>query len=138
MADKAGQIGADLRSIAQSIHPPLDAVAGDFASVGPGHLQVNHDNVLQAGKVIQAQVDQLNDMTRRKLRDLQPGNIGDDDVSAAATKLWGGILGGNPDSYVARIGQYIDGLENLANQLKAAAKQYGYTEEQIADAFGAS
>jgi hypothetical protein len=137
MTDKAEQVGADLGAINTAIKAPFGAVAGEFAGVGGGQLTVNHDTVLQAGKIIQDQVDQLSSITVQKLRDLRPGNIGDDVVSAEATKQWTEVLVTNPDSYDKRIRQYIDGLQKLADQLKTAAQQYGYTEDQIAQAFGA-
>jgi hypothetical protein len=135
--EKAEQVGADLGAINAAIMAPFSGVAGEYAGIGGGQITVDHDTVLQAGKIIQDQVDQLNRMVRPKLMQLMPGDLGKDDVSLAAGAEWAKILAGNPDSYVERIGQYIDGLENLAQQMKTAAQQYGFTEEQIKDAFGA-
>ncbi|HEY0498921.1 MAG TPA: hypothetical protein VGD48_24480, partial [Kutzneria sp.] len=101
-------------------------------------ITVNHDTVLQVGKIIQDQWQQLNDITKPKLQHLAVAKIGDDKVSEAATKAWSEILMTNSDSYASRIAQYIDGLKSLADNLRTAAQQYGYTEEQITDAFGAA
>jgi hypothetical protein len=135
--EMAERFSADLASINASIAAPFGAVAGEYAGISGGQLTVNHDTVLQAGKIIQQQVDQLNAITRPKLLNLFSGVIGGDDVSQAAADEWSKILLINDDSYANRIGQYIDGLEKLAEQLKTAAQQYGFTEEQIKDAFGA-
>ncbi|EWM15091.1 hypothetical protein [Kutzneria sp. 744] len=133
--EKMERFSADLASIS-AITAPFGAVAGEYAGISGGQITVNHDTVLQAGKIIQQQVDQLNSITRPKLQNLFTGVLGGDDVSQAATLEWTKILVSNDDSYTNRIGQYIDGLEKLAEQLKTAAQQYGFTEEQIKDAFG--
>lgn len=134
--EKAEQVGADLGVIA-GILAPFDGVAGEFSGVGGGQLTVDHDTVLQVGKVIHDQWQQLTDVTQPKLFALRIANIGDDHVSQAATKAWNDLLTNNDDSYASRIQQYIDGLKKLSDQLRAAAQQYGYTEEQITGAFGA-
>ncbi len=134
--EKAEQVGADLGLI-NAITAPFGGVAGEYAAVGGGQLTVNHDTVLQAGKIISDQFDQLNTITRGKLENMQVGVLGQDLVSLAATDQWAKILVTNDDSYSNRIMQYIAGLGKLADQLKAAAKQYGFTEEEITAAFGA-
>jgi hypothetical protein len=135
--EKAEQVGADLGAIGAILNP-LAGVANEYAAVSGGQITVNHDTVLQVGKVIQDQWQQLNDITRPKLNGLRVASIGDDKVSAAATTAWNAVLSTNNDSYQKRIEQYIDGLKALADNLRAAAQQYGYTEEQITDAFGAA
>lgn len=130
------QIGADLGAINAAILAPFDAAAGEFAGISGGHLTVNHDTVLQVGKIIHDHWQQLNDITLQKVLNLQVGVLGQDLVSQAATDEWVKIIADNDDSYTKRIAQYIDGLGKLADQLKAAAQQYGFTEEQIKDAFG--
>ena len=134
--EKAEQVGADLGVIG-AILAPFEGVKGEFAGISGGQITVNHDTVLQAGKIIQQQVDQLNSITLPKINSLTIGVLGADEVSQAATQEWSKILVTNDDSYVNRIGQYIDGLQKLADQLRTAAQQYGFTEEQITDAFGA-
>jgi hypothetical protein len=135
--EMAEQVGADLGAIGAILNP-FSGVANEYAAVSGGQITVNHDTVLQVGKIIQDQWQQLHDITERKLYDLQIAKIGDDEVSKAATTAWNKLLNTNPDSYANRIKQYIDGLKTLADNLRAAAHQYGYTEEQITDAFGAA
>ncbi|MFI9382996.1 hypothetical protein [Kutzneria sp. NPDC052558] len=134
--EKAEQVGADL-GVINAITAPFAPVADEYAGIAGGQITVNHDTVLQAGKIIQQQVDQLNAITRPKLLNIDTGVLGNDLVSQAATEEWSKLLATNEDSYTNRIGQYIDGLEKLAEQLRTAAQQYGFTEEQIKDAFGA-
>jgi hypothetical protein len=135
--EKAEQVGADLGAIGAILNP-FSGVANEYAAVSGGQITVNHDTVLQVGKIIQDQWQQLNDITKPKLQHLAVAKIGDDKVSEAATKAWSEILMTNSDSYASRIAQYIDGLKTLADNLRTAAQQYGYTEEQITDAFGAA
>ncbi|HEY0495619.1 MAG TPA: hypothetical protein VGD48_07725 [Kutzneria sp.] len=135
--EKAEQVGADLGAIGAILNP-FSGVANEYAAVSGGQITVNHDTVLQVGKIIQDQYDQLSKITKAKLIDLQVTKIGDDKISQAATKAWNEALVTNDDSYHNRITQYIDGLGQLADNLRAAAQQYGYTEEQITDAFGAA
>ena len=134
--EKAEQVGADLGVIG-AILAPFDGVSGEYAGISGGQITVNHDTVLQAGKIINDQWHQLTDITRPKLAQLRVAKIGDDLVSDAATGAWNAVLFMNQDSYANRIQQYIDGLKKLSDQLRTAAQQYGYTEEQITGAFGA-
>ena len=134
--EKAEQVGADLGVIG-AITAPFAGVSGEYAGISGGQITVNHDTVLQAGKIISDQWQQLHQITGPKLYDLLVSKIGDDKVSAAATQAWNEVLSINQDSYAKRIQQYIDGLKALSDQLRTAAHQYGYTEEQITAAFGA-
>jgi hypothetical protein len=134
--EKAEQVGADLGVIG-AILAPFEGVQGEYAGISGGQITVNHDTVLQAGKVIADQWLQLQTLTETKLPELVVHKIGDDDVSKAATKAWNEVLNSNPDSYNKRITQYVEGLKQLAEQLRTAAQQYGFTEEQITNAFGA-
>jgi hypothetical protein len=135
--EKAEQVGADLGAIGAILNP-FSGVANEYAAVSGGQITVNHDTVLQVGKVIHDQYEQLSRITQAKLFHLKVNSIGDDKVSQAATKAWNEVLMTNDDSYFNRINQYIDGLRALAENLRTAAQQYGYTEEQITAAFGAA
>ncbi|QUQ70236.1 hypothetical protein [Kutzneria sp. CA-103260] len=133
--EKAEQVGADLGLIG-AITAPFAGVQSEYAGISGGQITVNHDTVLQAGKIIHDQWQQLLEITLPKLQDMQLGVLGQDLVSQAATGEWAKILVSNDDSYSKRIAQYIDGLGKLADQLKTAAQQYGFTEEEITAAFG--
>jgi hypothetical protein len=134
--DMAEEAGVALGAINSAIMAPFDAVAGAYAGISGGHLTVNHDTVLQVGKILHDHFLELDRVTRAKVRHLKVGVIGTDLVSDAATAEWAKILIVNPDSYSVRINQYIDGIGKLADQLKTAAQQYGFTEDEIKAAFG--
>jgi hypothetical protein len=61
---------------------------------------------------------------------------GGDQISVAAAKAWNDRLTGNADSYSVRVEQYLQSLQTLVDNLVTSAKQYGYSDQQIADAFG--
>lgn len=106
---------------------------------GPGGsgqtFTVNEDNVLAARKVIL----QATENARARLMALQPDLSitapAHDDISVAAARTWNGNLQGNADSHLSRLIQYVSNVEVLGTQLEEAAKQYGYTEEEIAASF---
>ncbi|GAA0649219.1 hypothetical protein GCM10010174_85830 [Kutzneria viridogrisea] len=137
----SSQVRSDLASIDSvvgSAFDPFGGAANAFAGVSGGKLTVNHDTVLQAGKVIQDQVDQLRNLVVPKVSRLQLGRFAEDFISLDVADEWNKLLDKNPDSYKNRILQYVDSLQKLADQLKTAAQQYGYTEDQIKAAFGAT
>ncbi|WP_246155031.1 hypothetical protein [Saccharopolyspora hirsuta] len=105
---------------------------------GPGGGQtitVNKDNVLEVRKVILAAAEDA----RIKLSSLAPNLIvrapGDDEVSKTAAAVWTGNLVGNEDSHYARLMQYVSNVFDLGMQLEEAAKQYGYSDDEIAASF---
>ena len=106
------------------------------ANLTSGTFTVTKDNVLAAAKIIQTQAEALRDKLSDASRELRIDAPGDDDVSIRIAPAWNAILLDRPDSYAMRIQQYVDGLQNLAQQCVESAKTYGYTDEQVAAAFG--
>jgi hypothetical protein len=99
------------------------------------NLTVNHDNVLRAARIIQNALDGEGQQIRTNLPMLQVIAPGEDQISVQAAQAWNDRLVGGADSYTVRVEQYLQSLQNLVDHLVASAKQYGYTDEQIADAF---
>jgi hypothetical protein len=102
------------------------------------NISVNHDNVLQAAKIIQNVLDNEGQQIRGNLPMLKVIPPGEDQISVQAAKAWNDRLVGAADSYTVRVEQYLQSLQNLVDSLVASAKQYGYTEQQITDAFNQS
>ncbi|TDD52025.1 hypothetical protein E1288_13400 [Saccharopolyspora elongata] len=79
------------------------------------------------------------DEAKQKLQELQPSLIvyapASDDISNTSASVWTANLVGNPDSHFARLQQYVDNVVGLGRQLEEAAKQYGYTDDDIAASF---
>ena len=101
-----------------------------------GTFTVTPQNVLAAAKIIQTQADALRDKLELVRSDLVVSPPGDDDVSTRVAPAWNDLLVYNDSSYANRIKAYILGLHNLAQQCAESARAYGYTEEQVAAAFG--
>ncbi|HEY0804483.1 MAG TPA: PE domain-containing protein [Pseudonocardiaceae bacterium] len=117
---------------------PIDAtgIGIDLASVPQTqNITVNHENVLKAAKIIQDALDNEGQQIRTNLPQLRVIAPGADQISVEAAKAWNDRLTGNADSYSVRVEQYLQNLQTLVDNLVTSAKQYGYTDQQIADAF---
>jgi hypothetical protein len=101
-----------------------------------GTFKVTKDNVLAAGRIIESQADALQHVWLDSAHGMRIDPPGTDDVSTRMSLAWNDLLIGNEDSYKNRVRDYIVGLKRLAIQLGDTAKAYGYTEEEIAAAFG--
>jgi hypothetical protein len=127
-------IGASMEAAASAAFRAADAV---FANApASGKFVVNHDNVLAAAKIIQAQVDSLDDRTSDAKFDLVVDGPGDDVVSAKVAESWNQVLVWNDDSYAARVQEYVGSLNRLVTQLIDTAKAYGYNDADIASSLG--
>jgi hypothetical protein len=99
-------------------------------------LKVNHDNVLAAAKIIQTQIDALQDSVDAHGPSLQVEPAAGDPVSRDAARAWNFRLVGADDSYKARIDEYMVSLQKLIVQLQDSAKSYGFSDSDIAATFG--
>jgi hypothetical protein len=125
-----------LDDVGRGVSAALQEVDRLTKAVGSGTFTVNKDNVLAAGKIIESQADALFDMWRDGVWDLRIVPPGNDDVSIRLAQAWNDRLLENDDSYKERVKDYITGLRKLVVQLGDTAKAYGFTEDQIAAAFG--
>jgi ribosomal protein L10 len=112
-------------------------LSGELSSVPQtaASITVNKDNVLQAAQII-------NDVLNNEGRDIQQNLArlaiappAQDVVSMQAAQQWNARLVSDPDSYANRVNQYLQSLQQVADNLRATALNYGYTEQQVADAF---
>lgn len=105
---------------------------------GPGQgITVTPDNVLAARKAILAAAEAARDKLVAKQTDLAVRSPARDDISVAASATWTANLMGNQDSHYNRLMAYVLQVEQLGHKLGEAAKQYGYTDEEIAASFQA-
>lgn len=108
-------------------------------SPGPGaKFQVNKDTVLQAAKVIQTQMETLDSAYNGAARQLRIVVDGLDEINADVADAWNDRLIDHDESYGRRIEDYLLSLSKLVEQLRGAATQYGFTEEEINTALGAA
>ncbi|TWG08972.1 hypothetical protein [Saccharopolyspora dendranthemae] len=113
--------------------PPPPPAPGSGA---PGQtITVNKDNVLAVRKTILAAAEEASE----RLNDLAPSLAvsppAGDEISQRAAAVWTANLLGNPDSHFKRLQQYVDNVVALGEQLGEAAKEYGYTDEEISASF---
>lgn len=106
--------------------------------VNSGTFTVNHENVLAAARIIDAQADALQQKLRGAADALWLESPGNDDVSVRMAAAWNDLLLNNDDSYQVRINEYVASLRRLAGQLGDAARSYGYSEDEISAAFGSA
>lgn len=96
---------------------------------------VNEDNVLAARGVILRATEHAWTRLAGLMNGLTIVPSAQDDISVAAADTWNQNLLLAPDSHYSRLTQYISHVEALGKQLEDAAKQYGYTDEDIAASF---
>ncbi|TDC90146.1 hypothetical protein E1161_19755 [Saccharopolyspora aridisoli] len=98
-------------------------------------MTVNEDNVLQVRRTILAAAEDARERLYGLAASLQVTPPANDDVSKHAANTWTAYLLGNPDSHFNRLVQYVDNVVQLGEQIGEAAKQYGYTDEEISASF---
>ena len=109
------------------------------APVSGQRFEVSRETVLQAGKIINDQAVALASKLRRSERDLLVElPAGADPVNQSIAEAWNSRLVDGEDTYAGRVDQYIASLLDLTAQLRDVARQYGFTEDEVTAAFGAT
>lgn len=146
MAEENGLLGA-VAAVGGAIGRAVGEVfaaekrLGETMASGPGagqQFNVTKDTVLQAGKIIQDQVSRLRDALDEAMVHLSVQLHDSDDVNQDIAAAWNSRLVDGEQSYSGRVEQYIASLNNLVEQLRAAARQYEFTEEEVTAALGAA
>jgi hypothetical protein len=120
----------------QKLPPSVSDIGTELSSVPQTqNITVNKDNVLRAAKIIQDVLDNEGQQIRSNLPMLRVIAPGADQISVAAAAAWNTRLTGNADSYSVRVEQYLQSLQTLVDNLVTSARQYGYSDQQIADSF---
>jgi hypothetical protein len=129
----------DMMSAGAIVGAAMGEVAGFLSDMpaSSGSFTVNKDNVLAAAKIIDTQALSLQEALWDKAGDLRIQPPGHDDISKRVAMAWNDRLVDDEDSYEKRVQQYVDSLYGLVQQLSDTAKAYGYTDEEVAAAFGA-
>ncbi|WP_249124191.1 hypothetical protein [Saccharopolyspora erythraea] len=96
---------------------------------------MNKDNVLEVRRVILAAAEDAYDKLDKLRGELAISSPAKDKISSAAAATWNANLLTNADSHFNRLRQYVQNVADLGRQIEDAAKQYGYTEEEIAASF---
>ncbi|GAA3355540.1 PE domain-containing protein [Saccharopolyspora gregorii] len=114
----------------------MTAPAPPPAPGGPGQtITVTPENVLAARRVIGEAASSAKDRLNRLAENLRVLPSASDEVSVAAARVWNANLLGEGDSHYRRLIGYVQGVEQLGEQLEEVARQYGIDEEEIAASF---
>ena len=132
VAGVGGVVGAAVGAL-HAAEGTLDKMFG-AAQVSSQKFTVNRDTVLQAGKIIGDESLKLHDALGDAVDKLRVHV--NDSVNRQIASAWNERLVDGTESYARRVQQYIDSLDKLVEQLREAAKQYGFTEEEVGASFG--
>lgn len=97
-------------------------------------FKVDRESVLQSGKIIKAEADKLAEKLVLVASNLKVK--ADDEVNEAIAMAWNSRLVSGDESYAGRVRQYVTSLTGLVEQLRVAAEQYGFTDEEVEAALG--
>ncbi|GDY30443.1 PE domain-containing protein [Gandjariella thermophila] len=103
-------------------------------ATGGATVTVNRDNVLRIAKLFQDEADRMSGRVAARREELTSRPALGDPVSRAMADVLNWKLVESADSYANRAGQYVDELYRTAAHLTAAARSYGYTDEDIVQA----
>jgi hypothetical protein len=97
-------------------------------------LGVNPENVLKVAAELEFQAKDLQKKVARRATSMNSAAAYDFPASQDVSKALLTKLVEAPDSYINRANQSVDELLKAANSLKAVAKRYGHTDDEIASA----
>lgn len=95
--------------------PPVPGAAG---------FEVAPEKLTEVADVISRQADALGEKIRGSLDALRIESPSADIVSRHAVQGWNALIVADDDSYYCRVLSYVDRLNSLAEQLRAAGAEY--------------
>ncbi|WP_410656131.1 hypothetical protein [Amycolatopsis sp. lyj-112] len=113
----------------------------DLASAVPvppsvADIRVDPSKLLEVAKIVEDQVDALEDKLLTRLNQLRIDSPSADTVSTHSTSVWNELVAEGDASYAAQVRSYVAGLRSLVKQLRTAAKEYKTSDADKAAAFG--
>ncbi|MBE1574837.1 PE domain-containing protein [Amycolatopsis roodepoortensis] len=99
-------------------------------------IRVDPSKLLEVAKIVEEQVDALQDKLMTRLDQLRIDTPANDTVSVHATSVWNELVADGDQSYAAQVRAYVAGLRGLVGQLRTAAKEYKTSDADKAAAFG--
>ncbi|TWE14180.1 hypothetical protein [Prauserella muralis] len=118
--------GAGVSALASSV--PAVPAARD--------IEIAPDKVLDVASIIEDQAEELQRKLAEHLGALRIQPPSEDTVSTHAVQAWNQVVAGGEGSYERRVRAYVQGLRDLAGQLREASKRYQLSEQEKAEAFG--
>lgn len=131
-----GGLGGVMGAVVGAVRVAEDALGKMFgdAQASSQKFEVKKETILQSGKIIRDQAEAL----LVKLGTAQGKlwvNV-DGEINQKIAAAWNSRLVVGEESYAGRVRQYIDSLNSLSEQLRDAATQYGFTDDEVKAAFG--
>jgi hypothetical protein len=107
-----------------------------MTGMGGSGFTVSRDTVLQIGKAFNDEAERMAQKVAgyRGQMNTQPA-LGDPASADFRDGLTARLVG-DADSYLARADGYVTELRSAADQCRAAAMAYGYSEDEITSVFG--
>lgn len=128
-ARRLSEVGSPGPAVAYSRSVPLSPE--QQRSIADLVAQVDVDNVLQAAAVLRRQADEMEGILTTATRDLQFNPCGGDPVSRDAQQLFQAKI----DNITAVHWAHQAEVRAAADALRASARAYGYSEDEIEDMF---
>ncbi|EHK81669.1 hypothetical protein SZMC14600_21413 [Saccharomonospora azurea SZMC 14600] len=97
-------------------------------------ITVSPDKIVAVADVIEEQARALERKITEHIGALSVPPPADDIVSQESADVWNTVISGGEDSYRNRVLAYVRGLQNLADQLRAAGRRYASDDEDNAAA----
>ena len=131
-----GGLGGVMGAVVGAVRVAEDALGKMFTSTEASaqKFEVKKETVLQSGKLISDQADLLLDKLSVAVQRLRVDVDGE--VNGKIAAAWNSRLIVGDESYAGRVRQYAASLKNLSVQLRDAATQYGFSDEEIKASFG--
>jgi hypothetical protein len=103
---------------------------------GVADIKVDPSKLLDVARVVEEQVNALQDKLRLRLGELHIDTPSSDTISTASVDSWNELIADGDQSYAKRVRDYIEGLRTLVEQLRTAAERYEVSDADKAAAFG--
>ncbi|MEU6645943.1 hypothetical protein ABZ863_25810 [Saccharomonospora sp. NPDC046836] len=99
-------------------------------------IEVAPDKILEVAGVIDEQAGVLQEKLAQQLGALRVPTPSEDIVSTNVVEVWNEVIAGHEGSYERKVREYVQGLRELAEQLRTASGTYAVDDEEKAASFG--
>jgi hypothetical protein len=103
---------------------------------GVADVKVDPSKLLDVARIVEEQVNALQDKLRLRLGELHIDTPSSDTISTASVDSWNELISDGEQSYAKRVRDYINGLRTLVEQLRTASERYAVSDADKAAQFG--
>ena len=116
--------------------PSYDLSAAVPVAPAAADVLVRPDKLLDVARIVEEQVNALEDQLLTRLGELRIDAPSADVVSTQSIEAWNSLIADGDRSYAGQVREYVAGLKRLVSQLRDAAKDYKISDEEKAAVFG--